>query len=66
MESCTSVSVSVAGDFSAVSRRGQVFGGVVYASKSSLPGDCHAMATPSLAMTRRFGCSFGFKTDKHY
>ena len=46
----TQRAVSAAGDFSAVSHRGQVFGIFAYASKSSLPGDCHVVTL--LAMTK--------------
>ena len=63
------VSVSLVGDFSAVSRCGQVgwrgreslraFGWRGYADGISFPRDCHATAAPSLATTRRYGCTLG-------
>ena len=32
-----------------------------YVADVPLPGDCHATATPSLAMTRRYGCTLGWR-----
>ena len=46
----------------AVSRCGQA-SRCGYVADVPLPGDCHATATPSLAMTKRYGYTFGFITS---
>ena len=55
---CTNVYVSIAGDFSAVSHRG-ARSPCGFVADVPLPGDCHATAVPSLAMTMRYGFSLG-------
>ena len=50
---------------SAVSHRGRA-GWRVFVSDISLPGDCHAAATPSLAMTMRNGCTLWYKIANPY